>query len=258
MQGEFKDKWGIILGGSSGLGLASALKLAEHGMNLCIIHRDRRSELPQLESQWEKIKSHGVELITLNKDALKPETRAEALDRLSGKPVYLLLHSLAKGHLKPLVGDAEQRLRSEDVTLTAQAMGSSLLDWTNELVAGGYFCNPARIIGFTSEGNSRSWPSYGAVSAAKGVLEALIRQMAIEYAHLGIKANTLQAGITKTASFGMIPNSEKMAQWSEKRNPLGRLTLPEDVANVVYLLCKEEADWINGTNLKVDGDESLR
>jgi NAD(P)-dependent dehydrogenase (short-subunit alcohol dehydrogenase family) len=45
---------------------------------------------------------------------------------------------------------------------------------------------------------------------------------------------------------------------AKKRNPFGRLTEPEDVANAVYLLCKTEADWINGTILKVDGGESLR
>ena len=169
-----------------------------------------------------------------------------------------MLHSLAKGHLKPLVADNTGPLRSEDVALTTSAMGGSLLDWTQDLIAAKLFASPARVIGFTSEGNSRSWPAYGAISAAKGVLEALIRQMAVEYAHLGIRTNALQAGITKTASFGLIPNNEQMARWSEKRNPFGRLTTPEDVAKVVYLLCKEEANWINGTTIKVDGGESLR
>ena len=43
MSGRFSgDDWGVILGGSSGFGLATALKLAAHGMNLCIVHRDRR------------------------------------------------------------------------------------------------------------------------------------------------------------------------------------------------------------------------
>jgi NAD(P)-dependent dehydrogenase (short-subunit alcohol dehydrogenase family) len=45
---------------------------------------------------------------------------------------------------------------------------------------------------------------------------------------------------------------------AKMRNPFNRLTTPEDIANVVFLICKKEADWINGTIVKVDGGESLR
>ncbi|MEQ8240497.1 MAG: SDR family oxidoreductase [Cyclobacteriaceae bacterium] len=55
----------------------------------------------------------------------------------------------------------------------------------------------------------------------------------------------------------MIPNSDKLIKESIERNPYKRLTTPEDVANVVYLLCKPEADWINGTLIHVDGGEHL-
>jgi enoyl-[acyl-carrier protein] reductase I len=55
----------------------------------------------------------------------------------------------------------------------------------------------------------------------------------------------------------MIPGSEQLKAYSLKRNPFQRLTTPEEVANVVYLLSKDEASWINGTVIKVDGGESL-
>ena len=56
----------------------------------------------------------------------------------------------------------------------------------------------------------------------------------------------------------MIPESDELAALAKNRNPFNRLTRPEDVANAVYLICKDEANWINGTILKVDGGESLR
>jgi enoyl-[acyl-carrier protein] reductase I len=56
----------------------------------------------------------------------------------------------------------------------------------------------------------------------------------------------------------MIPNHEKIVEHSINRNPFNRLTTPEDVANVVYLLCKDEASWINGTVIIADGGESVR
>ncbi len=75
---------------------------------------------------------------------------------------------------------------------------------------------------------------------------------------MGIKANCIQAGITATRSLEMIPGNDKLKAHALKRNPSGRLTTPEDVADATYLLCMEEAKWITGTIIKVDGGESLR
>ena len=62
---------------------------------------------------------------------------------------------------------------------------------------------------------------------------------------------------TDTDSFRMIPSSDEIKKLTISRNPFGRLTLPEDVANVVYLLAKDEAAWINGTIIQVDGGEHI-
>ena len=55
----------------------------------------------------------------------------------------------------------------------------------------------------------------------------------------------------------MIPGSEKIKENAKQRNPFKRLTMPEDVANVVSLLCSDEAAWINGCTIPVDGGEHL-
>ena len=119
------------------------------------------------------------------------------------------------------------------------------------------FATDARIISFTSEGNSKAWRSYAAVSAAKVTLEAISRNMALEFAPFGIKVNCIQAGVTDTTSLRMIPGSEQIIKHTLKRNPNKRLTTPEDVANAVYLLTKDEAAWITGTVIPVDGGEHL-
>jgi len=81
--------------------------------------------------------------------------------------------------------------------------------------------------------------------------------MALEFAPIGIKVNCIQAGVTDTPSMNRIPGSKLLKENAIKRNPNGRLTTPEDVANVVYLLCQDEARWITGTIVKADGGESL-
>ncbi len=251
-------QYALILGGSSGLGLASAKRLAASGLNICIVHRDRKSELEPFFSAINEMKRFGVKVISYNKDALKTETIAEVINILPKKSVKVLLHSVAKGTVKPLFSEDGTELSKEDFVITINAMALSWFDWSNALIKSDLFAEDARNIAFTSEGNTKSWKYYGAVSAAKATLEALMRQMATEYAPLKITTNCIQAGMTRTKSFGMIPGSEQIAQFAEKRNPFNRLTEPEDVAKVVELLSSDKAGWINGTVLKVDGGESLR
>ncbi len=255
---EFENQWAIILGGSSGLGLASAKKLASEGINICIVHRDRKSNLPDFDKEVDAIKSFGVSVKIFNKDALNEDIRNEILNSFPKHSVKIILHSIAKGTLKKMQAKEEENLSRQDFDITIHAMAISWYEWVQALIQKEIFSEKARSLAFTSEGNSRVWSGYAAVSAAKSVLEALMRNMAVELAPLGITTNCIQAGTTETPSFLVIPGSDELAKMAKKRNPFGRLTQPEDVANAVYLLCKKEADWINGTILKVDGGESLR
>jgi enoyl-[acyl-carrier protein] reductase III len=258
MNSEYNYKWAIILGGSSGLGLASAIKLSSHGMNICIVHRDRKTDLVNFDTEIEAMKSLGVKVKTFNKDVLKPGTITEVIDALDKNSVKVLLHSIAKGSVKPLISDNNDELTNEDFMITINAMALSWIDWTKGLIAANRFSKGARNIAFTSEGNTKALKYYGAVSAAKATLDSLMRQMAVEFAPLGITTNCIQAGVTRTSSFDRIPGSDQIAKYTKQRNPFQRLTAPNDVANVVYLLSKNEAQWINGTIIKVDGGESLR
>lgn len=251
-------EYALILGGSSGLGLASAKKLAAEGMNICIVHRDRKSSLPEFQKHIKEMKSFGVEVKSFNKDALKKEVLEEVISFFPKQSIKLLLHSIAKGSLKPMSDNPDDSLQKEDLDISIHAMGISWYEWTQALIENKLFTNNARNIAFTSEGNQKVWPGYGAVSAAKAVLEALMRQMAVEFVPLGITTNCIQAGTTQTASFSIIPNSSELAKMAEARNPFKRLTTPEDVANAVYLLSLPEAAWINGSVVKVDGGESIR
>jgi enoyl-[acyl-carrier protein] reductase I len=267
---EFQDKneWALILGGSSGLGLATAKKLAKHGMNICIVHRNSRAQQTQIEAEFQQITAEGVDFASYNTDGLHPEKRAALIqdlkDELEGGKIKTFVHSVAKGNLKPMTRTERSRsvddgstLKSDDFQLTIQAMGISLYDWVKELFDADVFAEDARVISFTSEGNTKAWKHYAAVSAAKVTLEAITRNIALEFAPYGIRANCIQAGVTDTQSLRMIPGSEQLKEHSKQRNPFQRLTTPDDVANVVYLLSKDEASWINGTIIKVDGGESL-
>jgi NAD(P)-dependent dehydrogenase (short-subunit alcohol dehydrogenase family) len=303
------DQWAVILGGSSGFGLATAKRLGALGMSVCAVHRDRRAMLAKIEPEFEKIRAGGTKLVTMNTDALDAEKRREVCDELAGAMgggrVRVLLHSVAFGNLKLLVSEAKTAQKSaaaelaskigvdeaqlqkaidelfmagrsqalglasaplysdkhfldeEDFSRTIHAMGTSLLGWVQELFARGLFAVDARVFGLTSEGNEVAWKGYAAVAAAKVSLESLARSIAVEFAPYGIRCNVIQAGITHTPAQDAIPGSAHMRAQALSRNPMGRLTTPEDVANVIGLLATDEAGWINGEVIRVDGGEHI-
>ena len=233
-----------------------------HGCNIIIIHRNSKQDAAFIEAGFDEIRATGAGLLTFNKDAMSAEKRQDMLEAIRVKlgeagKIRTLVHSIAKGNLKPMMGDTNQVLQNDDFHLTLESMAISLYDWTKLLFDNHLFAADARVISFTSEGNRRAVKNYAAVSAAKAALEAITRNIALEFAAHGIRANCVQAGVTDTASFRAIPGHEQIKENTFKRNPFERLTTPEDVANVVYLLCRDEAAWINGTVIITDGGEHI-
>lgn len=206
--------------------------------------------------------SLGAIVHSFNKDATDAASRTgiveEVKSLLGSAKISVLIHSIAKGNVKPMHDSERGELSNKDFQLTMDAMAISLYDWVKILHHSQLFDHDTRVIAFTSEGSSRAWKNYAAVGAAKAALEAITRNIALEFAPFGIKANCIQAGVTDTPSLRLIPNSEKLIEQSIRRNPNQRLTTPEDVANAAYLLTTEEAQWITGTVIKVDGGESLQ
>ena len=307
------NEWALILGGSSGFGLATAKRLARGGLNVLVVHRDRRGAMKDIQPHFDEIaaiaEERGLGFHTWNADAISADKRSETIDSIAeaigpdGR-VRVLMHSIAFGNLKliapekvePRTAGAELASRlgvdpeklteiadelfeagedglhplasqpvypdtsyldEEDFGRTILAMGTSLLGWTQELHARGLFAPDTRIFGMTSEGNEVAWKGYAAVSAAKVSLESLARSIAVEFAPYGIRCNIIQAGVTDTPALRAIPGSTQLKSQARLRNPGGRLTTPEDVAGVIYLLSLDEASWINGELVRVDGGEHI-
>lgn len=259
---QFSGSWAVILGGSSGFGLATVEKLAAHGMNVALLYREPAVSERELKAKLEQLSTTAEgTILPFNINALDGGARDTFIENIKSsipqKSVKLLLHSIARGNLKPLVDDNSE-LSVEDIQLTTYAMATSMLDWTKALLKAGLFNEDARVIGLTSEGSTRYWEGYAAVSIAKSSLESLNTYMAVELSKYGIKTNLIQAGVTATPSLLRIPDSDRLVETATNRNPFGRLTKPQDVANVIYLLCTPEAAWINGTVIHVDGGEHCR
>jgi len=255
-----EQQWALILGASSGFGEATGVELAARGMDIFGVHLDRRETLPHANAVQERIRAHGREAVFFNMNAADEERRGEVMaqirDRFATTPgsVRVLLHSLAFGALKPLTGASDVATQRQ-IEMTSDVMGHSLVYWVRDLVANQLMRAGGRIYAMTSEGGAKAIPQYGPVCAAKAILEAHIRQLALELAPLAITANAILAGVTDTAALRKIPGHEKLLEFALTRNPHARLTTPEDVARCIGVLSSENTYWMTGNTIRVDGGE---
>lgn len=255
--------YALILGVSSGFGRAAALAMAQEGLHIIGVHLDRAAGMQQVEQLKTELSALGARHLFFNVNAADADRRAEVMDGIRaeldahpGSTVRLMLHSLAFGTLKPFIAEnAGDAISQKNLEMTMDVMANSIIYYTQDLVRRGLMDRGGRIVGLTSAGASRVLPMYGAVSAAKAAMEAYCRQLALELAPHGITANTIRAGVTATPALSKIPGNDVIMNNALMRNPYHRLTTPEDIANVLRLLVKDNAYWINGEVLGVDGGE---
>jgi NAD(P)-dependent dehydrogenase (short-subunit alcohol dehydrogenase family) len=256
--------WALVLGASSGFGGAAAIELARAGVNIFGVHLDRQATMPSVQQVIRDIKHTGREAIFYNINAADAIKRSETLDEIKerfgshGNTVRVLIHSLAFGTLKPFISRSpEDSVNQAQMEMTIDVMANSLVYWTQGLFWRNLIKRGGRIFAMTSSGGHSTLPYYGAVSAAKAALESHIRQLANELGPFGITANAIMAGVTDTPALRKIPGSVDMLRIAKAKNPGGRLTTPEDIARMIVLLSEENAGWVSGNVIGVDGGEDI-
>ena len=264
-----RERWALILGASSGMGEATARALAAAGYRIFGVHLDFRAALQHVEEVKAAIVAAGSEALYINMNAADDEKRATALaafearfaeSRAAGRHPYIrvVMHSLAFGSLVPFItDDPKEGVDRKKMEMTQDVMANSLVYWVQDLVRGGFLEEGSKIYAMTSEGSTRVVPSYGVVSSAKAALESHIRQLAMELARTGkgITANAIRAGVTMTPALMKIPEHDMIIESATRRNPTGRMTTPQDVANAIVALSGEGTGFINGDIISVDGGE---
>ncbi len=256
--------WALVLGASSGFGGAAAIELARAGVNIFGVHLDRQATMPNVHQVIRDIKHTGREAIFYNINAADAIKRSETLDEIKerfgshGNTVRILIHSLAFGTLKPFISrNSDDSVNQAQMEMTIDVMANSLVYWTQGLFWRNLIKRGGRIFAMTSSGGHSTLPYYGAVSAAKAALESHIRQLANELGPFGITANAIMAGVTDTPALRKIPGSADMLRIARAKNPGGRLTTPEDIAKMIVLLSEDNAGWVSGNVIGVDGGEDI-
>jgi NAD(P)-dependent dehydrogenase (short-subunit alcohol dehydrogenase family) len=265
-----RERWALVLGSSSGFGGATAKALAHDGYNIIGVHLDLRGTKAVAEAVRDEIAASGAQVVFHNVNAADEEKRAEVVAatqrlfderRASGADPFIavLLHSLAFGTTLSYVTNEEgaREVNQKQLEMTTDVMAHSMVYWVRDLFHAGLIGDGSRLFAMTSEGAQKVVPTYGPVSAAKAALESHCRQLAMELAPFGITVNAIRAGVADTPALRRIPGGEGLLVAALARNPSGRVTRPEDVAEAIVALSSPRLYWMTGNVIGVDGGELI-
>jgi NAD(P)-dependent dehydrogenase (short-subunit alcohol dehydrogenase family) len=243
---DLSGKVAIVTGGGRGIGKAIALGLAQCGAKLILASRTQG----ELEKVVSEIKGNGGDATLLVTDLTVSE-QINALVDASMKSygrVDILVNNAARSFLRPLMDLREDGWdKIFDVNCKAVFLLSRAVAKIMGEQGGG------RIINITTVGAVRGGAGMGVYHASKAALNMLTKCLAVEWAPLNVNVNAVGPGLTKTAFSQPIWSNPSLEQMITARVPKGRLAEPEEIVGAVLFLCSEDASFITGESIYVDG-----
>lgn len=234
----------LITGAAQGIGKSIALGMAKEGANVAIADVN----IDSAEKTTQEVAGLGVRSIAVKLDVSKQDEVTEVFKTVTGE----------LGSLDILVNNA-------GITRDTLIMRMKEEDWDAVLninLKGSFLCckeavkimakqRAGKIISISSVVAFMGNPGQANYSSSKAGLIGLTKTIAKEYANRGIRVNAVAPGFIQTAMTDVL--SDKVKEEMMKAIPLGQLGTPEDVTNAVIFLASEEADYITGQVIHVNG-----
>src|SRR5947209_2208262 len=252
-----KGKHALITGSSRGIGRGIALKLAEHGVKTAIHYYTQEAAANETLA---KVRACGADGFVVQADVTRPEEIQRMFDRIQ--------HEF--GTLDILVSNARPELAAfyrPPLDLTLEQWHSALDSQAQAFLletqtVARLMPDGGRIIAisYSPSGRTGSWQPWVGMGAAKAALDALARYFAVALGRRGITVNVISPGATEDSVVGRLPTEvfQAIKTWHESGwTPLGRVGTPADVGNAVVLFCMDEAGFITGQTVHVDGGGSI-
>lgn len=236
----FKEKVAVVTGGASGIGLATTKKLLSEGANVVIL---------DLKMDEEIINSLGENVLYLKCDVSNEENVKNCIEEIIKKfdhIDYLVANAGIGGSAsKP----HEVSMDEWNKVISVNQTGIFLLNKyvINEMLKSGKgaVVNTSSMYGLV--GSTTSF----AYSASKGAINQMTRSLALTYARDNIRVNAIAPGYVDTPILSMVPDNIKEAMGNEL--PIGRLGKDTEIANLICYLLSDDASFITGSIIPIDG-----
>lgn len=251
MDGSLEGRAAIVTGSSSGIGRATALRLAADGAAVCVV-ANRNAEGGQ--NTVRAIEERGGRAIFVQADV----GLAEDCDRIVAAAVEafgrldILVNNAGITRGKPLA-ELEEDLwdRVMDTNLKSTYLLSRRAV-PHMLEAGG-----GAVVSVSSVHAAATFPAYGVYAASKAGLGGLIRGLAVEFGSRGIRFNAVLPGTIDLSAYDRRNNQAADPDaWRPRESPvqvMGRTGSPEEIAAAIAFLVSPESSFVNGASLVVDG-----
>ncbi|RCJ39245.1 3-ketoacyl-ACP reductase [Nostoc minutum NIES-26] len=237
-------KVAIVTGASRGIGRAIALKLAGNGASIVVNYAGNATKAQEVVVEIEKL---GVQAIPVQADISKvadiEQLFEEAIERF-GK-VDILVNNAGIAFYKPITETTEadfDKIYAVNVKGTYFACQQAAL----------YMAEGGRIINFSSSTTAMMLPTYSAYVATKGAVEQITRVLAKELGTKKITVNVISPGPTDTELFREGKTQEQIDRLANMA-AFGKLGDVQEIADVVAFLASDEARWMTGQNIRVNG-----
>lgn len=241
----------LVTGSSRGIGRAIALELGNRGADVVVNYVTREDDAQKVV---EALSNLGRRAFAVRADVSKLPELTAMFDRVASE----------WGHLDIYVNNAidvasfgpVMRLRPDSWRHTIDSHVTTFLVGAQR-AAKMMSERGGAIIALSSLGARTYIPGYAPIGVGKAAIEALTRYLAVELGPSGIRVNTVSAGPIDTDSLRRFATYAEMKDASTHFAPGRRMGEPDDVAKVVAFLCSDDARWIYGQTLVVDGGLSL-
>lgn len=256
---QMRGKTLVITGATKGIGEAIATKFASKGVNIAFTYNSNAEIANELAQKWEKeygVKAKAYPLNILEPDEFKP--LFEAIDADFDRVDFFVSNAMIYG--RAVVGGYGKFMRLKPrglnniytATVNAFVVGSQEAAKRMEKVGGG------SIVTMSSTGNLIYIDNYAGHGTNKAAVEAMSRYAAVELGEMNIRVNAVSGGPIDTDALKAFVNYEEVKAETIKRSAINRMGQPEDIAGAVYFLCTDEASWITGQTIVVDGGTTFR
>jgi NAD(P)-dependent dehydrogenase (short-subunit alcohol dehydrogenase family) len=241
---KLSGKVAIITGGSRGIGKATAILLAQHGANVVITSKDKTN----LENAVKEIENAVAIVGDIRKTSDVENVVKNAIEKF-GKIDILINNAGILPQVKPLHEISEEEWSEViDVNLTGQ------FRFTKAAIPH-LMKTKGCIVNVSSDAGLKSFENFeaDAYTASKGALVLLTKAWAIEYAKYKIRVNCVCPGIVETDMTKPYLENEIDRSMVIAEHPIGRIGTPEDIAKSILYLVSEDASWVSGAILSIDG-----